>query len=186
MRALIIPAVVMLLSGAAGLSCAAESAEEKAKKAAAVPATRSEIDRLLSPVALYPDQLLAHILLCAATPAKVSELAEWLAANQALTDGDLQQAALRAGFEPSFAALAPFPQVVNAMAAKLDWTTRIGQAFAADPKAVFAGIQRLRAQAHEAGALKFTPQQQRGRETIARGRTSCQRPSELPAPRLDV
>ena len=100
MRTLVISAVVMLLSGAAGLSCGMESAAQKAKKAAAVPATQSEIDRLLSPVALYPDQLLAHILLCAATPAKVSELADWLAANQALKDGDLRNDP--GGFEPSF------------------------------------------------------------------------------------
>jgi hypothetical protein len=64
-----------------------------------------------------------------------------------------------AGFEPSFVALALFPQVVTSMAGKLDWTTKLGQAFAADRKGVFASIQRLRAQAQESGALKDTPQQ---------------------------
>ena len=33
------------------------------------------------------------------------------------------------GFEPSFVALALFPQVVKAMADQLEWTTNLGVAF---------------------------------------------------------
>lgn len=161
MRRLVIPVVVTLLSGVLGLSCGMESAAHQARKTAAVPPTRGEIDRLLSPVALYPDQLLSQILLCAVTPAKVSELATWLAANHALKGSALHEASILAGFEPSFVALAPFPQVVNFMAGRLDWTARLGQAFASDRKAVFAGVRRLRSQAHKAGTLKDTPQQPR-------------------------
>jgi hypothetical protein len=117
------------------------------------------LDRLLAPIALYPDQLLAQILLSASDPPKVVELDGWLKANQSLKGSQLQDAALKAGYEPSFVALALFPQVVAAMAKNIDSTTLVGQAFAADRNVVFASIQRLRHQAQDVGTLKSTAQQ---------------------------
>ena len=131
------------------------------KQAGAVskqPATPDELDRLLAPIALYPDQLLAQMLLCASNPGKVATLHEWLA-SQTLKGSELQDAATKSGFEASFAALVLFPQVVEAMAGDLDRTSRLGQAFSADRSAVFASIQRLRTKARDAGKLKTTPQQ---------------------------
>jgi hypothetical protein len=117
------------------------------------------LDELLAPVALYPDQLLAQILLCAGNPTKVVELADWLKRNSQLKGSELQQAAEGKGFEPSFIALAPFPQVVNLMAGNRQWTSQLGGAFQVDKGAVFDSIQRLRAQSRAAGNLKSTPQQ---------------------------
>ena len=85
----------------------------------------------------------ADAALCASNPGKVAALDEWLASNQTLKGSELQDAATKSGFDPSFVALVLFPQVVSAMAEQLDWTTRLGQAFAADRTAVFASIQRL-------------------------------------------
>jgi hypothetical protein len=127
------------------------------------------LDQLLAPVALYPDQLLAQILMSAGDPAKVGELNRWLKANQQLKGTQLQDAALKAGFEPSFVALVLFPQVVAHMADQIDWTTLLGQAFAADRTAVFAAIQRLRHQAQDVGTLKSTPQQEIASKTTATG-----------------
>jgi hypothetical protein len=117
------------------------------------------LDRLLAPVALYPDQLLAQILLCSENSSKVTELGAWLKQNAKLKGSELQQAASQAGFEPSFVALAPFPQVVELMAGNLQWTSQIGGAFAVDRSAVFDSVQRLRKQSQAAGNLKSTPQQ---------------------------
>jgi uncharacterized membrane protein YgcG len=103
--------------------------------------------------------LIAQMLLCAGTPSKVAELKTWLGANATLKGTELQDAATVAGFEPSFVALALFPQVVVYMADRLDWTRQLGAAFAANRSAVFGSIQRLRAQAQAAGTLKTTPQQ---------------------------
>jgi Protein of unknown function (DUF3300) len=133
------------------------------------PAAVDELDRLLAPVALYPDQLLAQMLLCAANPAKVAAFAEWLASHQSATGTALQDAARASGFEPSFVALALFPEVVQTMAGRLDWTTRLGEVFAADRSAVFASIQRLRAKARDAGTLKTTPEQQVETKTTSSG-----------------
>jgi hypothetical protein len=121
-------------------------------------ATPDALDSLLAPIALYPDQLLAQMLLCASNPGKVATLNEWLA-SQTLKGSELQEAATKSGFEASFAALVLFPQVVEAMAGDLDRTTRVGQAFTADRSAVFASIQRLRIKARDAGKLKTTSQQ---------------------------
>src|SRR5262245_33361507 len=114
------------------------------------------LDKLLAPVALYPDQLLAQVLLCSGNSSKVGELGAFLKKNPQLKGSDLQQAVQDAGFEPSFVALAPFPQVVELMAGNLKWTSQIGGAFAVDKGAVFDSIQRLRAQGKAAGNLKTT------------------------------
>jgi hypothetical protein len=127
------------------------------------------LDRLLAPIALYPDQLLAQILLCAMDPAGVTALDRFLKTHSTLKGTELQDAALKDSFEPSFVAMALFPQVISSMAAQLDSTTQIGQAFAADKTAVFASIQRLRKQAHDAGNLKSTPQQQVETQTTSAG-----------------
>src|SRR5579884_1806753 len=98
----------------------------------------NDVDSLVAPIALYPDQLLAQILICAGDPPNVQKLAAWLDANKALKGTALQDAALVAGFEPSFVALALFPSVVQSMAAKIDWTTLVGRVFQVDRTLVFA------------------------------------------------
>ena len=108
------------------------------------------------------------MLLCAANPGKVAALSEWLA-SQTLKGTELQDAATKSGFEPSFVALVLFPQVVTTMAKELDWTTQLGQAFTANRSAVFASIQRLRVQAQNAGHLKSTPQQDVEARTTSSG-----------------
>ena len=117
------------------------------------------LDQMLAPIALYPDPLLAQILMSAGEPSKVTELHEWLQSNQKLKGTALQDAAVKAGFDPSFVALAIFPQVVAKMAEQIAWTTLLGQAFSSDRNAVFASVQKLRQQARNVGTLKSTPQQ---------------------------
>ena len=127
------------------------------------------LDQLLAPIALYPDQLLAQILMSATEPAKVTELGSWLKVNAKLKGTQLQDGAVKAGFEPSFVALVLFPQIVSKMADQIAWTTLLGQAFAADRNAVFDVIQKLRRQAHNLGTLKTTPQQEVETRTTSAG-----------------
>jgi hypothetical protein len=164
MKRIALTIAATLLLNLAGMPPANEAAALETS-----PATADELDRLLAPVALYPDQLLAQMLLCAANPAKVAAFDEWLASHQSATGTALQDAARASGFEPSFVALALFPEVVQTMAGRLDWTTKLGEAFAADRSAVFASIQRLRAKARDAGTLKTTPQQEVETKTTSSG-----------------
>ncbi len=128
-------------------------------QAAQTSQTPKDLDTALAPIALYPDSLLAQILMCAQDPASVAKLDEWLKLNSKLKGTELQDKALLDGFEPSFVALAIFPQVIASMAGQLQWTTLVGQLFTADRSAVFASIQKLRKQASAVGNLKDTPQQ---------------------------
>jgi hypothetical protein len=117
------------------------------------------LDQLLAPIALYPDTLLAQILMSAQDPPKVAELEKWLKTNSTLKGTPLQDAAVKAGFDASFVALSLFPQVVTMMAEQIAWTVTLGQSFTNDKTGVFAAIQRLRRQAQSVGTLKSNAQQ---------------------------
>jgi uncharacterized membrane protein YgcG len=127
------------------------------------------LDQMLASIALYPDPLLAQMLMSATDPAKVTELDKWMKSNQKLKGTQLQDAAVRAGFDASYVALVLFPQVVTYMATNIPWTTSLGQWFTADRNAVFASIQRLRAQAQNVGTLKSSAQQQVETKTTSAG-----------------
>ena len=127
------------------------------------------LDELLAPVALYPDALLAQILMSAQDPPKVAELDKWLKTNATLKGTALQDAAVKAGFDASFVALAVFPQVVTKMAEQIAWTVVLGQSFTRDKTAVFATIQKLRKQAQTVGTLKSNAQQEVETKTTSSG-----------------
>ena len=137
--------------------------------AQASPLPTGTLDQLLAPIALYPDQLLAQMLMSASDPAKITELDKWLKTNQTLKGTPLQDAAVKAGFDASFVALALFPQVVARMADQIAWTKVLGQAFTSDRNAVFASIQKLRLQAKNVGTLKSSPQQAVETKTTSSG-----------------
>ncbi len=140
-----------------------------AQAAQASPLPTGTLDQLLAPIALYPDQLLAQMLMSATDPAKITELDTWLKANQKLKGTPLQDAAVKAGFDASFVALVLFPQVVTQMADQIAWTKVLGQAFTSDRSAVFASIQKLRQQAKKVGTLKSSPQQEVETKTTSSG-----------------
>src|SRR5262252_4886883 len=70
------------------------------------------LDHLLAPVALYPDTLLAQMLLCAMDPSGVTALDKFLKGYPTLKGTELQDAALKDNFEPHFVAMALFPDIV--------------------------------------------------------------------------
>jgi hypothetical protein len=154
---------VALLAGGfalAGLVIHTSAADQtSASKTSNSASKTDDLDRLLAPVALYPDALLGQMLLAATSPSRIGALSEWLRSQQTLKGTALQDAATASGFEESYVALVLFPDVVDTMAERMDWTTQVGKAFTADRSAVFASIQRLRTRARDAGKLKSTPQQ---------------------------
>jgi hypothetical protein len=145
------------------------------KLAPAAPAKPSPsdaaLDQLTGPIALYPDALVAQILEASKDFAAVQQFAGWLKANSALKGTALQDAAQKAGFAACYIALAPFPQVVQMLVEKPDWTKPLGAAFTSNPDAVYQSIQRLRAAAMALGNLKTTPQQEVVTETSTSGQT---------------
>ena len=146
-----------------------------AARPAAAPAKPSAsdaaLDTLTGPIALYPDALVAQILEASKDVAAVQKFAGWLKTNSALKGTELQDAAQKAGFAAPYIALAPFPQVVQMMVEKPDWTRQLGAAFTSDEQAVYQSIQRLRAAAMALGNLKTTPQQAVVTDTSSTGQT---------------
>jgi hypothetical protein len=145
--------------------------DQVAQAAQATPLPTGTLDELLAPIALYPDSLLAQMLMSATDAAKITELDKWMKANAALKGTALQDAAVKAGFDASFVALTLFPQVVTKMADQIAWTRVLGQAFTSDKSAVFASIQKLRMQAQKVGTLKSSPQQEVETKTTSAGET---------------
>lgn len=128
--------------------------------AAAAGMSPQTLDTLTGPIALYPDALVAQVLMASTNFASLQKFSGWMGANANLKGSELQDAAQQAGFEAAYIALAPFPQVIQMMMQKPDWTKQLGKAFSTDKGAVFDSIQRLRAQAQAVGNLKTNPQQQ--------------------------
>ena len=123
------------------------------------PPTAQELDQLLSPIALYPDALLAQITTASTNPQEILDVTNWLAKNPGLTGPQLTDAAQKQGYDPAFLALVTFPTVLQMMADHIDDYAAIGQAVTADQAGVAASIQRLRSQAYAAGSLRSNEQQ---------------------------
>ena len=143
--------------------------DQIAASAQAAQLPTGTLDQLLAPIALYPDALLAQILMSAQDPPKVAELDKWLKTNTKLKGTQLQDAAVKAGFDASFVALALFPQVVTMMSEQIAWTVVLGESFTKDKTLVFAAIQKLRKQAQSVGTLKSNEQQEVGTKTTSSG-----------------
>ncbi|WP_425325471.1 DUF3300 domain-containing protein [Paraburkholderia sacchari] len=130
-----------------------------AQQSAAQHLSNQQLDSLTAPVALYPDALLAQVLMAATFPADVQAAAAWSRANPNLKGDDAVKAVSSQPWDPSVQSLVAFPQVLATMDSKPDWVEQIGSAFLAQPGDVMDSVQRLRLQAQQAGNLKTTEQQ---------------------------
>jgi hypothetical protein len=113
----------------------------------------SDLESLVAPIALYPDPLLAELLVASTYPLEVVQAARWL-------DSKPDLATLKGqGWDASVMRLVDVPQVLKMMNDHLDWTTRLGDAFLAQPDALMNAVQDLRRRARQSGFLKDTPEQ---------------------------
>jgi len=112
-----------------------------------------QLDNLLSPVALYPDPLLAQLFVAATFPDQIEEAARFVRANG--TNGVDDQY-----WDVSVRAIAHYPTVIGMMAAKIDWTTSLGQAYVNQSTDVASSVQHLRHLARTAGNLQSSEQQE--------------------------
>ena len=118
-----------------------------------------QLDQLVAPIALYPDSLLAQVLMASTYPLEIVSAARWVKANPKLKDQALDDALQTQTWDPSVKSLAVFPEVLTMMNEKLDWTQKLGDAFLAQQTDVMAAIQRLRSKAQAQGNLKTTQEQ---------------------------
>ena len=120
--------------------------------------SQQELDQMLAPIALYPDALLSQILMAATYPLEVVEAARWSRANPGLKGDEAVRAADSYNWDPSIKSLVAFPQILDMMDDKLDWTRRLGDAFLDQESQVMDTVQNLRRRAYDAGNLRSTDQ----------------------------
>jgi hypothetical protein len=120
--------------------------------------SQQELDQMLAPIALYPDSLLSQILMAATYPLEVVQAARWSSANPNLTGDAAVQAVDSQNWDPSVKSLVAFPQVLQTLDQKIEWTERLGDAFLAQQSQVMDTVQKLRQKAQEAGNLNSNSQ----------------------------
>jgi hypothetical protein len=139
----------------------------RAQDAQAVPAeeqqqpllSEAQLDQLVAPIALYPDPLLAQVLMASTYPLEVVQADRFAKANKGLKGDKLTQALDKKDWDASVKQLVSTPTVLAMMSDQLDWTEKLGDAVLAQQADVMDAIQRLRGQAQANGKLETTEQQ---------------------------
>lgn len=123
--------------------------------------SQAQLEQLLAPIALHPDELLMQMLMAATYPLEIVQAKRWLGQGQnAALRGDALVAALNAqSWDPSVKSLVPFPDVLTLMNDQLEWTQQLGDAVLGQQEDVLNTIQVLRGRAQANGALQSGPQQ---------------------------
>ena len=118
-----------------------------------------QLAQMLAPIALYPDELIAQVLLASTYPLEIVMADRWVQQNSDLKGQELADALERETWDPSVKALVNFPTVLGMLSQKLDLTTKLGDAFLEQKEEVMGTIQELRRKAADAGNLKSTREQ---------------------------
>ena len=109
---------------------------------------QADLEKLLGPIALYPDTLLANVLAASIYPDEITQAA-------AFVNKDTKPEAIdQQSWEPSVKAVAKVPDVLKMLAESPDWTAALGQAYMIQSQDVMAAIQSLRDKAKSTGALQ--------------------------------
>src|SRR5215471_314121 len=119
-----------------------------------------ELDRIVSPIALYPDPLLGQVLTASTFSPEIPDAARWADQHHYVSAAMLPQsiAADQLPWQPSVQALLPFPQILGMMAGDMPWTEEVGAAFLQSPDDVMDAVQRMRALAYRHGYLRSNAQ----------------------------
>ncbi len=113
-----------------------------------------QLDSLVSPIALYPDELLSQTLVASTYPLEVIQLQQWMDRNKTLKGKALADAVQKQPWDPSIQSMVAVPDVVQRLAGNIQWTTELGNAFLAQQVDVMAAVQRMRVKAQGSGNLK--------------------------------
>ncbi len=155
--ALIISVILSLASLQSG--GAAETPATDNPSSYVAPLTLDQLEQLVAPIALYPDELVAEVLAAATYPTEVVEADRWMATHARLQGNALADAVNAQPWADSVKALAQFPSVLAMMDKNLSWTASLGGAYMRDSQSVMNAVQQMRERAEQAGNLRSTPQE---------------------------
>jgi len=111
---------------------------------------------LVAPIALYPDVLVAQMLIAATHPAEISHAGVWLEQAPSADAAQLAQAVDNQPWSPDIKALTLLSPVLDALNRNYAWTVALGEAYAEEPTQVLRAVQALRHKAQAAGKLAAT------------------------------
>jgi hypothetical protein len=120
---------------------------------------KEELEQIVAPIALYPDALLAQVLMASTYPLEIVQAARWAKEHPEVKGDAVAKEMEKQVWDPAVKSLVAFPDVLLMMSEKLDWTQKLGDAFLAQQKDVMDAVQRLRAKAKESGNLKSSKEQ---------------------------
>src|SRR5882762_1084874 len=150
---------VVLIPGTVPLTRSEPISQQESAPAETAPKIpKDQLDALVSPIALYPDPLLAQVLAASTYPLEIVQLQQWLIKNKDLKDKALADAAAKQPWDSSIQAMAGLPDLVKRLADDVQWTTDLGNAFLAQQSDVMDAVQRMRAKAKDTGNLKSNEQ----------------------------
>ena len=121
--------------------------------AAPVKRSAADLEKLVAPIALYPDPLIATILPASVYPLEIVQAARFVTNTNNLAKLDEQP------WDTNVKAVARVPEVIKKLNDDLPWTMELGEAFLAQDKDLMDAMQSMRAKAQQVGTLKTTPQQ---------------------------
>ena len=151
--AICLAAAPLAVADPAPTSRPAPPQEQEESQPSYVPYTAEQLDNLLAPIALYPDPLLAQVLVAATFVDQIDVASRW---GRAYGQNGIDDQP----WDVSVKAVAHYPTVVSMMADNLDWTAAVGQAYVNQSTDVMMSVQRLRSMAQAQGNLVTTPQQE--------------------------
>jgi len=119
-----------------------------------------QLEQMVAPIALYPDPLLAQVLMAATYPGEVADAVAWSKAHPKSTGDAAVKEVASTPWDASVQSLVAFPQVLATLGQDPAWGQQLGDAFLAQPEDVMAAVQRLRGKAQAAGNLASNQYQQ--------------------------
>ena len=125
-----------------------------ASEGAAAPMSEADLAKLVGPIALYPDDLVAIILPASTNPLQLVQADRFLEKRK--SDPKLP---IDDKWDDPVKSLLNYPDVVKKMSNDLDWTTALGEAVVTDQGAVIEAVQVFRRKAQAAGSLKSDDKQ---------------------------
>ena len=116
--------------------------------------TDTELEELVGPIALYPDDLVAIVLPASTYPLEIVQAARFL--DELAEDSSLEP---DESWDESVVALLNYPEVVYMMDKEIDWTWRLGEAVINQQADVLAAVESFRERAYAAGNLESDERQ---------------------------
>src|SRR5215216_4057586 len=162
--------IALALAMAIPVAVSAQTADKPAAAgSSAPPASQSppsaellkpeQLEALVAPIALYPDELLANVLAASTYPLEVVQADRWLKERKSLKGDALKTQVDKQSWDDSVKALASTADVLTMMSDKVEWTKNLGDAVLAQQPDVMDAIQRLRTKAYDNKKLVTTRQQ---------------------------